>query len=215
MSPAARGAYIMLLCRAWQGEPPATLPNDDAELAALSGMALADWLSVKSSVLRCFTLRNERLLNVRLEGEYLKFAEKREKASAAGRRSGESRRNQPLTTEQTFNERSTDVERSGSGSGSGSDNSSLKRKPDSKDAAVAYAVELGLPASDGESVWDKWQGNGFTNGGKPMKDWKAVLRSWKGYGYLPSQKQSKGQPNSRTKGTFNEGKASQYANGYS
>jgi hypothetical protein len=64
-------------------------------------------------------------------------------------------------------------------------------------------------------VWDKWQGNGFTNGGKPMKDWKAVLRSWKGYGYLPSQKQSKGQPNSRTKGTFNEGKASQYANGYS
>jgi hypothetical protein len=100
-------------------------------------------------------------------------------------------------------------------SASASDNSSLKRKPDSKEAVIAYAVELGLPASDGESVWDKWQGNGFTNGGKPMKDWRAVLRSWKGYGYLPSQKQSKGQPNSRTKGTFNEGKASQYANGYS
>jgi hypothetical protein len=89
------------------------------------------------------------------------------------------------------------------------------RKPESKEAVVAYAGELGLPASDGESVWDKWQGNGFTNGGKPMKDWRAVMRSWKGYGYLPSQKQSKHQPNSRTAGTFNEGKASQYANGYS
>jgi hypothetical protein len=87
------------------------------------------------------------------------------------------------------------------------------RKPESKDAVVAYAGELGLPSSDGESVWDKWQGNGFTNGGKPMKDWRAVLRSWKGYGYLPSQKQGgKFKQPSRNDGTYNAGKENEYVN---
>jgi hypothetical protein len=62
-------------------------------------------------------------------------------------------------------------------------------------------------------VWDKWQGNGFTNGGKPMKDWRAVLRSWKGYGYLPSQKQGgKFKQPSRNDGTYNAGKENEYVN---
>lgn len=63
-----------------------------------------------------------------------------------------------------------------------------KEKPSSKGEVEDYCIEIGLPKSDGSAVWDKWNGNGFTNGGKAMKDWKAVIRSWKGYGYMPSQK---------------------------
>lgn len=53
---------------------------------------------------------------------------------------------------------------------------------------VEFCSGLELPASDGESTFHKWQGNGFTNGGRPVKDWRATLRSWKAVGYLPSQK---------------------------
>lgn len=60
----------------------------------------------------------------------------------------------------------------------------------------AYCVELKLPESDGVATFDKWQGNGWTNGGKPMKDWRATIRSWSAQGYMPSQKStSHGNPN--------------------
>jgi uncharacterized protein YdaU (DUF1376 family) len=60
------------------------------------------------------------------------------------------------------------------------------------DAAKTFAVELGLPASDGEACYEKWQGNGWKNGPNKIKDWKATIRSWKAAGYLPSQKQQGG-----------------------
>lgn len=52
----------------------------------------------------------------------------------------------------------------------------------------AYAVEVDLPESDGEACFHKWDGNGWTNGGAPIKDWRATIRSWKASGYMPSQK---------------------------
>jgi uncharacterized protein YdaU (DUF1376 family) len=199
------GAYMRLLCLAWQRNPPATIPADDAVIAKLLGVTPEVWSGLRPAVIACWQLRGGMYENKRLRSVYDEMIERRHKRQQAGSLGGK----------QCLSNAKGMLKPTGDGTGDGISNSSLKRKPDSKDAVVAYAVELGLPASDGESVWDKWQGNGFTNGGKPMKDWKAVLRSWKGYGYLPSQKQSKGQPNSRTKGTFNEGKASQYANGYS
>lgn len=44
---------------------------------------------------------------------------------------------------------------------------------------------------DGESCWEKWNGNGWINGKNKIKDWKATIRSWKAQGYLPSQKNPK------------------------
>jgi hypothetical protein len=52
----------------------------------------------------------------------------------------------------------------------------------------AFAVELGLPPSDGEACFYKWEGNGWKNGSSPIRDWRATIRSWKAAGYLPSQK---------------------------
>lgn len=51
-----------------------------------------------------------------------------------------------------------------------------------------YCTSLGLLCTDGEAVFAKWQGNGWTNKGEPIRDWKATIRSWKLQGYMPSQR---------------------------
>ena len=74
----------------------------------------------------------------------------------------------------------------------------------------AYAVEIGLPESDGASMFDHWESNGWRNGSNPVRDWKAGIRKWKSQGWLPSQKQTNGTakpahaPFSRNTGTTNE-----------
>ena len=49
----------------------------------------------------------------------------------------------------------------------------------------------GIPLPDADWFFYKCRGNGWTNGGKPIRDWKATLRSWKRAGYLPSQRNGK------------------------
>lgn len=51
-----------------------------------------------------------------------------------------------------------------------------------------YAVEIGLPASDGDFMFEHWSFNGWKNGKEPVRDWKAGIRKWKLGGWLPSQK---------------------------
>ena len=52
----------------------------------------------------------------------------------------------------------------------------------------AYAVERGLPESDGEWFWDRGLSSGWRNKGEPFRDWKATLRTWQQIKILPSQK---------------------------
>ena len=63
-----------------------------------------------------------------------------------------------------------------------------KAKPSSESEVVEFCTSQRIPETDGRAVWEKWQGNGFTNGGNKMKDWQATIRSWNIAGYLPSQK---------------------------
>lgn len=57
------------------------------------------------------------------------------------------------------------------------------------DEVIQYTLEVGGNADDGEHLFNKWEGNGWTNNGDKIKDWRATVRSWKAAGYLPSQKQ--------------------------
>lgn len=52
----------------------------------------------------------------------------------------------------------------------------------------AYAMQIGLPASDGASMFNHWEANGWVNGQNAIKDWRAGLRKWRDQGWLPSQK---------------------------
>lgn len=53
-----------------------------------------------------------------------------------------------------------------------------------------FTRTLNLPDSDGDWFFWKCHGNGWTNGGKPIRNWKATIRSWQSAGYLPSQKEA-------------------------
>ena len=50
------GVYILLLCKAWQHDPPGTLPNDDERLARWGRITPARWQEIKAGVLAAFTL---------------------------------------------------------------------------------------------------------------------------------------------------------------
>ena len=48
------GAYILLLCRAWQQDPPGTLPNNDEYLAAWARCSVLKWNQLKPMVMKPF-----------------------------------------------------------------------------------------------------------------------------------------------------------------
>lgn len=64
-----------------------------------------------------------------------------------------------------------------------------EKRPQSVTDCIAYCREKGLTEHDGQWLWDKWQGNGFKNGGKPILDWRATVNQWKAQGDIfPSNK---------------------------
>lgn len=56
------------------------------------------------------------------------------------------------------------------------------------DECVSYAVERGMPATDGSWFFDRGLSSGWKNGGQPIKDWKATFRTWQINKFLPSLK---------------------------
>lgn len=52
-----------------------------------------------------------------------------------------------------------------------------------------FFVSIGLPESDADYTFHKWEGSGWMNGKNPIKDWKATVRQWKTGRFMPSQKQ--------------------------
>lgn len=66
---------------------------------------------------------------------------------------------------------------------------SNKDRPTDKSEFDAYFREQGLFPMDAEYGWERWNANGWENGGKKIKDWRGVVRSWKAARYWPSQKQ--------------------------
>jgi uncharacterized protein YdaU (DUF1376 family) len=63
------GVFLRLLRRAWQENPPASIPDDDAKLARWAG-ADSSWSDCKSAVLSCFERVGDRLVYPHLLAEY-------------------------------------------------------------------------------------------------------------------------------------------------
>jgi uncharacterized protein YdaU (DUF1376 family) len=71
MSTLQVGAYMLLLCKAWQSDPPASLPNSDQILARLARVDAATWAEIKAGVLVPFHVGGDgRLHSKRLRREY-------------------------------------------------------------------------------------------------------------------------------------------------
>lgn len=127
MTPAQEGAYIRLLCYAWN-DPNCSIPDDDQELSVLSRLG-EGWFNGGSAMVRkCFEPHPAlpgRLVNRRLIEEREKQLAWREKSKQGGLKSGVSRRKQqPESTKGG----STVVEPKGNSSSSSSSSSSKKKE---------------------------------------------------------------------------------------
>lgn len=108
MSPAEEGAYIRLLCHAWQ-QVDCGLPDDDETLSILSRLG-DNWNGRSSQRVRAkFVSREGRLFNERLLQERGKQDEWRRKSAEAGKASAK-KREDSTKKQPPLNQRSTTVE---------------------------------------------------------------------------------------------------------
>lgn len=85
-----RGAYVELMAIEWNEKG---LPNDDEELAMLSGLG-EEWAGKSGEkIKRCFRVRGSKLVHPRLEKEREKQRQRRLECSNAGKASAEARKN--------------------------------------------------------------------------------------------------------------------------
>ena len=93
--PALKGAYIDLMCYAWQ-DPKCRVPNCDKTLGVWSGLGYDEWVANKSKMLLVFPVdqRNKAFLfNKRLRLEKNKQRLRSKQCSENGVKSGVARRN--------------------------------------------------------------------------------------------------------------------------
>lgn len=104
------GAYMRLLCLAWQQKPAASIPSDDALIARLLGVPASEWARLRPAVIPCWQLRGGRFHNARLRAVYKDMMDSRVKRQIAGRLGGK----------QCSSNAQAMLKQTGSGSGSGS-----------------------------------------------------------------------------------------------
>lgn len=168
-------AYIFLLCNAWLETPTATLPNDDDELAAMARVTRAEWDAIRPLLSTVFQLDTTtgRLFNDRQMEEFLK-QNRRAEANSNNIRKRYQTSTKP-SSKKLRPEEEDEIAKE--------DEDLLTPRKGSKargteSEIVAYCLERELTETDGRSLFSKWEGNGWTNGGHPIKDWKATIRSW-------------------------------------
>lgn len=92
MSTLQVGAYVLLLCKAWQADPPASLPNDDQILARLARVDAATWTEIRAGVLAPFRLGSDgKLHSKRLRKEYDEALKRIRAAKERGKSGAETR----------------------------------------------------------------------------------------------------------------------------
>jgi uncharacterized protein YdaU (DUF1376 family) len=86
MSTEGIGCYILLLCKAWRENPPATIPADDRVLARWTRVSDDRWIALRAEVLSPFEPCGDgRLVQKRLRSEYEKQRRNRRVRSASGK----------------------------------------------------------------------------------------------------------------------------------
>lgn len=86
MSTEEVGAFILLLCKSWREEPPASIPDDDAVLARWARLPQDRWLVCKPGVLAAFTFGTDlRWHQKRQRREYDKLLGLRKQRSKAAK----------------------------------------------------------------------------------------------------------------------------------
>lgn len=212
-SVGARGLWIDMICYMHEGNPYGVLKVGNKvilapNLAAMIGATLEDtegWLVELESagvfdrgengeIMSRRMIRDENLRNIRASGGKLggnpAFLKDKvtSKVNLADNLVGKSKVNQKPTPS------------SSSSSSSSTSSSTIIPKTNNKDKATidelrVFCKSLQLEESDGDWVFDKWEGNGWKNDGKLIVSWQSTIRSWKRIGTIfPSQKAKQSKP---------------------
>lgn len=80
------GAHLLLMCQAWLGDPPATIPDDDFILSRWARMTVETWAGCKPRVLAAWELSGGRWVQPRLAAEWEKASANSQALSEAGRK---------------------------------------------------------------------------------------------------------------------------------
>ncbi|QDP54693.1 MAG: hypothetical protein Tp1124DCM412911_29 [Prokaryotic dsDNA virus sp.] len=95
MSTEEVGAYILLLCRAWQQDRPGSLPNNDEYLATWTRLAPLRWNQIKDKVMMPFWLNESypggEWVQDRMVRDHANVSETLAQRSEAGKRGAEAR----------------------------------------------------------------------------------------------------------------------------
>lgn len=178
------GAYIRLLCYCWT---TGSIPADPLRCAKLAGKGCS--VDTATNVQRAFNVCStdvQRMVHDRLEKERENQKIRREQASKAGKKSGESRSKHSKIPAETYesNGRSTDVQLNGNTSSSSSDEDERDLKPNrivfqrpSVDDVVQYAQEKKIDI-DAESFWNFYDSKGWMVGKNKMKNWRSCVGGW-------------------------------------
>ncbi len=120
MSTEAVGAYVLLLCKAWHCDPPASIPDDDKVLAKWARVTAKAWAKLRDAVLSPFEKRGDgRLYQRRLEAEFQRFLSR----SASAKKAADTRWGKDASALRPHSDGiASGMQRAyGSGSGSGSE----------------------------------------------------------------------------------------------
>lgn len=180
MSTSGVGAYILLLCKAWHQEPPASLPDDDRVLSRFARMSRDEWSEVRDEVLAAFTLGSDgRLHQKRLRREYDAYKAKSKSATESAKKRWEKERSMRTQNESNANALPTHCEgnarASGSGSNSGSNSSTSKTKAVNSAEKSRGSPEIPkiLQTPAFTRAWERW--HGYRREAK-LKKWTPTTR---------------------------------------
>jgi len=190
MTSEERGGYMELLCHAWLDN--CSLPDNDNELAILSGLG-ERWFNGSSIKIRaCFEKKGNRLIQPRLKAEQEKQEAWREKCSEAGRKSAEARKNKDLdgkgsatSVERVVQPKSNSSVCSLQSSSSSSITPAKKNKeksgvrftPPTLEQVKAYCDERGNNINP-QLFIDHYETINWMRGKNKIKSWEACVRTW-------------------------------------
>jgi uncharacterized protein YdaU (DUF1376 family) len=156
MTPEQRGAYIDLLAYAWgNGDDPPALPDDDAKLAALSGLGKR-WFKVGQLVRDQFSAANGLLLNERLSEVWVAQQARYQKLAKAGKAGGDAKaKGKQTASDATASVKHIEVEVERETTTATASGASQEPTPEFLTAWRSYPRRLGSNPRLG--AWHAWQ----------------------------------------------------------
>jgi hypothetical protein len=169
-SPSARGVWIDLICAMHELDQSGQLCGTTEELSRLARCSTVELTHA------LIDLQNKRAADVtQRSGGWVvanrrmkREAERRAKRVAAGSIGGSKAQ---AKREQTPYDNDIDIDSEGA-----------------RKRVGEFARGEGIGERDADWFFFKCEGNGWTNGGKPIRDWKATVRTWWRASYFPSQR---------------------------